>query len=98
MAELSEGRLRSRDWDDDEAGDARRIEILKGAIRQDGLVLQHLSPQLQDDPAVVLVACNQDGSALQHASAALKDDREVVLAACNQNGGALRYASAAPPG
>ena len=73
------------------AGDARRIEILKGA--QDGLVLQHLSPQLQDDPAVVLAACNQNGNALQWASVALKADREVVLAACNQYGLALRYAS-----
>ena len=70
-------------------------EILLRACRQNGLVLEHLSPQLKEDREVVLAAINQNGFALQYVSAALKDDREVVLAACNQNGRALYHASAA---
>lgn len=63
------------------------------AVKKNGCELKFASPELQNDPDVVLAAVTQTGYALYYASDRLKNKREIVLAAIRKNPEALKYAS-----
>ena len=67
------------------------LEIVRASVSQNGSVLQHLPPPLQDNPAVVIAAVRQSGSAIQYASPELRRNEAIALAAVSQDGLALRY-------
>ena len=67
------------------------LEIVRASVSQNGSVLQHLPPQLQDYPAVVAAAVRQSGSAIQYASPELRRDEVIAFMAVHQDGLALRY-------
>jgi hypothetical protein len=67
------------------------LEIVLASVSQNGSVLQHLPPPLQNCPAVVIAAVRQSGSAIQYASPELRRDEAIALAAVSQDGLALRY-------
>ena len=58
----------------------------------DGFSLQWISPDLRDDPVVVLAAVKRNGMALRYASDELKSNKEIVRAAAFQNIDSLKYA------
>jgi hypothetical protein len=60
-------------------------------VQKNGLALQHVPPELQDDKEVVLAAVAQEGLALLYASDRLKQDEDVVMTAVKQNGYAIKY-------
>ncbi len=63
------------------------------SARQDGLTLETLSPNFQNDSSIVSAAIGQNPLALQFASDKLKNDRKIVTKAVEQNGLTLQYAS-----
>jgi lambda repressor-like predicted transcriptional regulator len=67
---------------------AQALEI----VQQDGLALQSMSSDLQNNRFVVLNAIDQNGLALQYASPELRKERDLVRVAVHQNGLALEYA------
>jgi hypothetical protein len=68
-------------------------EIVKIAVKQNGLALQFASESLKNDQEIVKIAVKQNGLALQFASESLKNDQEIVKIAVKQNGLALQFAS-----
>eukprot|EP00759_Apiculatamorpha_spiralis_P037857 PhF_6_TR37499/c1_g1_i3/m.55365 len=64
-------------------------------VRLYGMLLEYMSPTLQNDRTVVLAAVRSYGLSLQFASGELRGDREVVVTAVKNHGDALRYADEA---
>jgi hypothetical protein len=62
-------------------------------INGNGLMLEFVKDELNDDIDVVMAAVNSYGVALQYASDRLKDDETIVMAAIQQSVMALKYAS-----
>ncbi len=69
------------------------IEQAKELVTVQGMDLELLSPELQDNEEVVLTAINSRGWSLKYASDRLKDDKDVVLVAVSKWGYALAFAS-----
>ena len=69
------------------------LEIVLASVSQNGGVLQHLPPPLQNCPAVVIAAVRQSGSAIQYASPELRRDEVIALMAVRQDGLALGHLS-----
>ena len=67
--------------------------IVLKAIEINGLALEYVSINLQNDKEVVLEAIKQNEHALEYASINLQNDKEVVLEAIKQNEFVLKYAS-----
>ena len=67
-------------------------EVLR-LIREENMVLEFATEELQNDREVVLEAVKHGGAQLQYASENLKNDREIVLTAVRKYGRALQYAS-----
>lgn len=82
--------LRVSGWTLHSASDAVRADkrLVLIAVASDGTALEHGSPQLKDDPDVVLASGH-----LQFASKRLRDDPRVVLAAVQRGGSLLEHAS-----
>ena len=55
------------------------------AVRQNGLALECVSYDFQNNIYVVLEAVRQNGHALRYASYNLRINKQVILSACNQN-------------
>jgi hypothetical protein len=68
-------------------------DIVLAVVLEDGLALEHASPELRNDREIVISAVRENGGALQYASPELRYDREIVLFAVGQCGSALQYAS-----
>ena len=68
-------------------------EIVREAVKQDGLALQFAAPELQADREIVREAVKQDGLALQYAAPELKADPEIVLEAVQGKALAFRLAN-----
>ena len=62
-------------------------------VAKNGINLQYLSPELQDDEELVRIAVNQDGWALGYASPRLQDNDEIVKIALSRDSDALQFAS-----
>ena len=67
--------------------------IVKAAVMQNGLSLQHASEALKADKTIVIAAVKQNGLSLKHASEALKADKTIVESAMNQDSMSLKYVS-----
>nr|NGY94864.1 hypothetical protein [Neochlamydia sp. AcF84] len=59
-------------------------EFVLAAVRQNGLALDHASPELQNDREVVLIAVQQNASAVQYASQELQNDPIIIALATTQ--------------
>lgn len=70
-----------------------RSFILSAIQHFQAQTLQFASPDLQNDPQVVLTAVQRDGSVLEFASKELKGNFQIVMAAVQQYGEALEFAS-----
>ena len=62
-------------------------------VKQDGRALYYTSPDLQNNPEVVLAAVKQYGKALEYASEGLKGNPDIVVRAVNQDKNVLQFAS-----
>ena len=71
--------------------DARAFAL--EAVRQNGLLLEHVGPDMLTDREVVLAAVRENGLALVFADEALRNDRLIVETAVSNDGRALRCAS-----
>jgi hypothetical protein len=72
----------------------RDREVVRAAVRQNGMALAYASAPLRADKGIVLRAVRQKGEALRHASYMLRFDPDVVYAAVENDGTALVYAAA----
>jgi hypothetical protein len=70
------------------------VGVVRAAVAQSGIALEHASVALKDDAATVQAAVAQDGWALQYASVRLKNDAATVRVAVAQNGEVLKLTSA----
>lgn len=61
-------------------------------VKRNGLDLEFVGKEFQNDKEVVLAALGNNGLALRFAGSNLRKDREVVLAAVKNNGDALKFA------
>lgn len=68
-------------------------KIALAAVISDGLLLNELINDLNDDYEVVLEAVRENPMALEFASSRLKDDESIVLTAISLNPNALKFAS-----
>ena len=68
-------------------------DIIRVAVKSNGLALQYASDRLKDSMEIVEKAVIQNGLALQYASDRLKDNKIIVNTAIKQNGLALQYVS-----
>ena len=66
-------------------------DIVKVAVKQQGLALHYANAKLKDNPEIVKAAVQQNYKALECASERLKNDPDIVLCAVEQNVAALRY-------
>jgi hypothetical protein len=71
----------------------RDLEIATAFMEHRGELLEHSSPQFQDDAHLVMIAVKQNGLALQYASSRLQDDLKIVEQAILKNPEALQFAS-----
>jgi hypothetical protein len=62
-------------------------------LRMKGILLRHVTPELQSDHEVVLAAVQEKGENLQYASEELRADREIVLAAIKSGTYVLMHAA-----
>ena len=74
------------DFQDDE-------EIVKVAVKKNGLALKFASSRLQNNYNIVMTAVSKNGLALEFASEDLRGNFEIVYEAVKSNGLALQYAS-----
>ena len=61
-------------------------EMILASVQLDGMLLEQVPPQFQNDYDVVLSAVKQCGYAYQYASDNLKSNRNIVLVAVSTNG------------
>lgn len=61
-------------------------------VKRNGLDLEFVGKEFQNDKEVVLAALGNNGLALRFAASGLRKDREVVLAAVKNNGDSLKFA------
>lgn len=71
-------------------GDDR--EIVLAACSLDGLALEYVSTEFQNDPAIVNMAMRTTPNAIQFASDWLKTDRATILTAVSLDGNTLEFA------
>ena len=62
-------------------------DIVKEAVKLDGMALKFAGEDMKNDLNVVLVAVGEDGRALQFASDGMQKNEEVVMAAAGQKAG-----------
>ncbi len=72
------------DYKDDE-------EIVKLALRQNGLLFEVISRRLKDKKSIALNAVKQNGMALVHLSNEQKKDKEILHEAVRSKGSAIQY-------
>jgi hypothetical protein len=68
-------------------------ELVRLAVKKNGLALQFASQRLRDDFETVMIAVKKSGNSLEFASGNLQDNLEIVMAAVQSNGNAYRFAS-----
>jgi len=68
-------------------------EVVIGAVREDGYLLQFAAAELKADREIVLIAVRQNGNSLSCVAPELHADHEIVLAAVGHDGLALDCAS-----
>ena len=78
--------MKKNDWNS--------VSYTKQAVKQDGMLLEHVAVNLREgNRAVVRAAVRENGLALQFAGELFQGDKEFVLDAVSQNGMALQYAN-----
>lgn len=68
-------------------------ELVRLAVKKNGLALQFASQRLRDDFETVMIAVKKSGNSLEFASGNLQDNLEIVMAAVQSNGNAYRFTS-----
>ena len=68
-------------------------ELVRIAVKKNGLALQFASVRLQGDFETVLLAVKKNGASLEFASDTLKANSEIALAAVKSDGKAYAYIS-----
>jgi hypothetical protein len=69
------------------------VDEVPSMVSENPSVLMYASPELQNNPTIVLVAAKRNDPALKYAGPALQSDPKVVLAAVTEDGRALQFAS-----
>lgn len=70
------------------------IEFVKKVLFENGMSLEFMTPEIQNDKELVIIALNNSaGFALKFASEELRADREVVKEAVKQWKAPIKYAS-----
>ena len=70
------------------------IEFVKKVLFENGMSLEFMPPEIQNDKELVIIALNNSaGFALKFASEELRADREVVKEAVKQWKAPIKYAS-----
>lgn len=67
-------------------------ELIETALRQNGLVLEHLTDLSKNHRATVLLAVSQNGMALEYVSPELRADEVIVFTAASRSPYALYFA------
>ena len=67
--------------------------LILSALRQNGMLLEDVREEWQNNEAIVLEAVQQQGLALEHASVEMKNNEEIANAAVQNRGSALEFAS-----
>ncbi len=66
-------------------------ELVRLAVKKNGLALEYASERLRDDYETVMIAVKKEGLSLKFASSILQHNKEIVSAAISCNGHALKY-------
>jgi hypothetical protein len=66
-------------------------ELVRIAVKKDGMALQYASERLRNDFETVMIAVKKSGTSLQFASNVLQSNEEIINAAIRSDGNALEF-------
>jgi hypothetical protein len=66
-------------------------ELVRIAVKKNGLALQYASERLRNDFETVMIAVKKSGTSLQFASNVLQSNEEIINAAVRSDGNALEF-------